>query len=105
VLERRFVPRHLCILETQRDEWPAVATTTLSASAQQIVAAGSLTNQRTIKNTDASITIYLGPSGVTASNGYPLKPGETITFDARNTSAALFAVAASGTPVVSAIGF
>lgn len=82
-----------------------VATTTLSTSAQQIVAAGSLTNQRTIKNTDASITIYLGPSGVTASNGYPLKPGETITFDARNTSAALFAVAASGTPVVSAIGF
>ena len=41
----------------------------------------------------------------TETGEYARVPGETITFDARNTSAALFAVAASGTPVVSAIGF
>lgn len=83
----------------------SVVSTALSTAAAQIVAANALPNQRTIKNTDASITIYVGPAGVTAANGFPLKPGESVKFDAPNTTAALFAVAASGTPIVSAIGF
>lgn len=65
----------------------------------------ALPNQQTVNNTDVSITEYLGSAGVTATTGFPLKPRASQTFDPRNTSAVLFAVAASGAPVVATIGF
>lgn len=48
----------------------------------------------TIRNLDASNTVYLGASGVTSSTGFPLKAGESITFD-RN-FAAIYGICGTG---------
>lgn len=68
----------------------------LGATAVQVVPAGT-TRQLSalVRNQDASISIYVGGVGVTANNGILLKAGESITI---NTIAAIYAVAASGTP-------
>lgn len=47
-----------------------------------------------IRNLDASATIYLGGSGVTTSNGFPLKPDEVYEIE---TAAAIYGIVASGT--------
>lgn len=57
-----------------------------------------------IKNIDSTITIYLGGSGVTTSNGYPLLAGQSVTLSSINSEAgSLWAVAASGTPKLSVL--
>ena len=81
---------------------------TTSTSAAAVIAGAGLDNLNgavndplplQIKNIDASITIYLGGSGVTSSNGYPLLAGQSIStswLQAEVTT--LFCVAASGSP-------
>lgn len=71
---------------------------TLGASAAQIVPALSTRRSVAIRNHDAAITIYVGPSGVTTGTGFIVRPNEAVTI---RTTAAIFAVATSGTPVVS----
>ncbi len=52
------------------------------------------------KNTDASITVYVGAATVTTGNGFPLLPGQSIVVTGQN----LFQViAASGSPVIAII--
>lgn len=79
-------------------------TETLSTNAEQIIDASSATlNDRTtavIKNTDASITVYLGDSGVDSADGFPLLGGETLVIEL-GPDDDVWAVAASGTPAVS----
>jgi hypothetical protein len=54
-----------------------------------------------IRNLDATNTVFLGDDGVTSSNGFPIKPGESFPITWLGTDAAdLFAVAGAGTPVV-----
>lgn len=46
-------------------------------------------------NFDASIVVYVGAAGVTSATGFPVQPGQSYVH---TTTAALYAVAASGTP-------
>jgi hypothetical protein len=56
-----------------------------------------------VQNTDASIVVYLGGTGVTSSSyGYKLLPGTVFTADI-SPNDELYAVAASGTPNVAII--
>jgi hypothetical protein len=73
-----------------------VATSTTAAA---VIAADSTRRRRTIliRNLDASVSVYIGGSTVTTSNGMLIKAGESITI---STSATVYAVAASGTPSV-----
>lgn len=70
---------------------------TTSTTAATAVAARATRRSVTIKNTDTSITVYIGIATVTSSNGMPLKAGESISID---TTALVQVIAASGTPVV-----
>lgn len=69
----------------------------LSTTAVQVVPAGTSRQLAAIvRNQDAAISIYIGnTAGVTSTTGILLKAGESITI---NTRAAIYAVAASGTP-------
>ena len=75
---------------------------TLSTSATQVLASGTYAS-RQVCNTDAAITEYIGPSGVTSSTGMQLPPGWC--WDASHTTAAIYAVAASATPVATAVQY
>lgn len=48
-------------------------------------------------------TVYVGPSGVTSSTGYPLIAGQSISFGVTNTDA-IYIIAPTGSPVVSVAG-
>ena len=74
----------------------------LSTSAEVVLAANQHRVFAEIKNTDASISVYIGPdSGVTSSNGHLLKAGEAFSFE--NMPDAVYMIAASGTPTVTII--
>lgn len=68
-----------------------------STSAATLVAARPARRSVTIKNTDTTIAVYVGPATVTTANGMPLAGGESITVD---TTALIQVIAASGTPTV-----
>lgn len=54
-----------------------------------------------IQNTDGTNTVYLGDSGVTAANGFPLIKGASLPITWVGSDAAgLWAIAGGGTPVV-----
>lgn len=73
------------------------AQATLSTTAAEVLPASLVRRSVLLRNTDASISIYVGVLGVTSSTGFVVKAGETLSL---NTRAAIYAVAASGTPVV-----
>ncbi len=67
-----------------------------STSASQVLAARLTRRSVSVKNLDSSITIYIGHDGtVSSTTGMELKAGESISIDS---SAAIFAISASGTP-------
>lgn len=51
----------------------------------------------------SGIDIYIGPTGVTAANGYTLKPNCSYNIDFPNFTGAIYGLAASGNPVVQRI--
>lgn len=53
-----------------------------------------------IKNTHASITIYIGGSDVDSTHGYPVLAGEALPLGGVGAGDLLYAVAASSTVVV-----
>jgi len=73
------------------------AVTALSTTAAIVLPSGSYV-ARIICNDDASIAIYIGASNVTAAgaNGVKLSAGQC--WDVSHTTAAIYAVSASGTP-------
>ena len=73
------------------------AQVTTSTTAATLAAARATRRSVLVKNIDATITIYIGAATVTAANGVPLKPGESVVL---NTTGLIQAIAASGTPVV-----
>lgn len=84
---------------------PVTTKTALNAStAVAVSAASALKARTTIRNLDTSITVYVGGSGVTIANGFPLLAGtvlgESFTFAGSGT---VYAIAASGTPSVVAL--
>lgn len=85
--------------------WEAFKTeqNALSTAAELVVAAtGGRRRAVEIKNTDTSISVYLGQtSGVTSSTGHLVKAGESFVFE--DYGGDIYAIAASGTPTVTII--
>ena len=75
----------------------ATSQVTASGTAGTVAIARPTRRQVTIKNTDAAITVYIGPATVTSGNGMPLKAGESITV---RSVVLVQVIAASGSPVV-----
>ncbi len=77
------------------------AQVVVSNSAATIVVPANATQRSAVlRNTDATITMYVGGSSVTSATGMPLKAGESIAID---TTAAIYCRAASGSPVAAYI--
>lgn len=55
-----------------------------------------------LKNTHASTTIYVGPSGVSTSDGFPIGPGESYSWKAVG---AIHAVASTGSATLAWIDY
>lgn len=77
----------------------------LNASTPTVVVAARRGRVRVVvRNLSASITVYVGDSGVDSGDGFPLfsntPAGESVSLF---TEAAVYAIAASGTPSVSYI--
>lgn len=71
----------------------------LSTTQETLVAARATRRSVFVQNLDASITVYIGfDTTVSSTTGIRLKAGEGLSL---NTRAAIFAIAASGTPTVS----
>ena len=82
----------------------AVTSVTVATTATPLVAArsGAVGTGRvsvTLQNTGTS-TVFLGNTGLTATNGWPLLPGAVITL---NTTAIVYGLVASGTGSTSAL--
>ncbi len=64
---------------------------------------------RQIKNGDATNTVYIGDSAVTAADGYALAPGETLSLNSEGGPALylgeIWGIAGAGTPKVSTLQF
>lgn len=75
----------------------AVSQVASSTTAATLAIARATRRSITIKNTDAAITVYVGPATVTAGNGMPLKAGESIS---KTWVGLVQVIAASGTPTV-----
>jgi hypothetical protein len=75
----------------------AVAQLATSTSAATLVAARATRRGVTIRNHDTSISVYVGPATVTASNGLLLKAGESVYV---TWVGLIQVIAASGTPTV-----
>lgn len=74
----------------------------LSTTATLVKAANPLRVFAEVKDIDAAINVYLGKDAtVTAANGHLLKAGEAFGFE--HYVGAIWAIAASGTPTVTAI--
>lgn len=74
---------------------------TLSTEAEAIADVRDSRVRLLVKNNDESIAVYLGDAlGVTANTGFALAGGESVAL---NTTAEVFAIAASGTPVISVL--
>lgn len=82
-----------------------VSQNALSIAAEQILPVTRTRRRVAIRNLDTSIVVYIGhSSAVSSANGWPLLggtgAGESIAL---YTQAAVWAIAASGTPVVAII--
>jgi len=71
---------------------------TVDNTADQIKAANTSRKRIVIKNPTGGVAVFIGlTSGVTASNGHRLDPGDAITL---NTTAAIYGITSAGSAVV-----
>lgn len=70
---------------------------TAGAAASTLLAARATRRNAIFRNTDASLSVYIGAATVTAANGFLLKAGESIVWDAVGL---VQVIAPSGAPVV-----
>lgn len=73
---------------------------TASTMATTLVGARFTRRSVTLVNMDAAITVFIGAATVSAANGVPLKPSQSISID---TVGLIQVIAASGSPVVAFI--
>lgn len=62
----------------------AGATVTAGTTAIDLIAANTLGRERIVVNLDSSITIFVGPTGVTPTNGVPILPSQRVTLNCNN---------------------
>lgn len=53
-----------------------------------------------VKNTHATLTLYLGPSGLTSTTGYPLLAGESISVGSLGADDQLYGLASGAGPIL-----
>jgi hypothetical protein len=71
-----------------------------AVTASAVVLATNATHGFCVKALPAnSITVYVGPSGVTTSTGYPLAAGDSICYQASNTNLAYVIASSTGASV------
>jgi hypothetical protein len=70
---------------------------TSSTTAGTLVIARPTRRSCLIKNTDPTLTVYVGKATVTSGNGMPLLAGQSVVI---NDQALVQVIAASGTPIV-----
>ena len=77
----------------------AHGSASVTTTAAQVLALAATRRSATIQNLGTDY-IYLGATGITANNGLRLAAGQTVVID-KSPTAAIFAIAASGTQAVS----
>ena len=83
-------------------ETMATGQVVLAVTSKEVLAANPSRRFAEVKNADGSISIYIGmDSGVSSANGHLLKTGESIGFE--DYIGPIWAIAASGTPTITAI--
>jgi len=87
---------------TSKGATVATANHATSTSAAEILTADVTRRSVVIQNIDAAITVYIGVSGVSSSDGFPLAAGQSLTLD-KAAGAAIYAISASGTPALRTI--
>jgi hypothetical protein len=75
----------------------AVSQVTATTTAATLAGARATRCSLVIKNTDAAITVYVGPATVTSGNGMPVKAGESLAV---SWVGLVQVISASGSPVV-----
>ena len=81
-----------------------IAGRQLTTTGAVALASNALVNGVIIKALTTNVaTLYLGPSGVTTATGYPLAPGEAISYGATNLNA-IFLIGANLTDSVAFTG-
>lgn len=76
-----------------------LSTTQVATATTQVSLAIARPTRKSIvfENLDSAITIYVGPTGITSSTGYPIPFGQARVF---TWTGQFFAVSASGTPLM-----
>lgn len=81
---------------------PVVGAKTISTSAAELFAGASRLANRismTVYN-ESTTTVYFGPAGVTTATGFPLLPGDSVTFQFRpSTATAIYGIGAASSAV------
>lgn len=77
----------------------AHGSASVTTTAAQVLALAATRRSATIQNLGTDY-IYLGATGITANNGLRLAPGQTVVID-KSPTAAIFAIAGTGTQTVS----
>lgn len=95
-----FLVAFLALATVQAGDTLTSGQVALSTTAASVATVSATRRAITVKNIDATISVYVGITGVTSSTGYLLKAGEFVRIES---GAAVFAVAASGTPSVAFI--
>ena len=81
-----------------------IAGRQLTTTGAVALASQALVNGVAIKALSTNVaTVYLGPSGVTTATGYPLDPGEAISYGATNLSA-IYLIGLNGTDSIAFTG-
>jgi hypothetical protein len=75
----------------------AVSQVTATTTAGTLAGARATRRSLVIKNTDAAITVYVGPATVTSGNGMPVKAGESLAV---SWVGLVQVISASGSPVI-----
>lgn len=88
-------------LQTAATNDPIAGHATVSTTAEA-VARNTTRRVCDLKNLHASTTIYVGPSGVSSADGFPIGPGESYSW---KSIGAIHAVASTGSAMLAYIDY
>lgn len=79
------------------------AQTTVSSTAVILLSLDATRIGGSISNALGTVTLYIGGSGVTTANGFPVPPGGAYNIDEPNITAAIYGIVASTAPLIGTI--
>jgi hypothetical protein len=89
---------------TNSDEF-AASQVTVGTTATLLSAANPNRKFLSLTNTDASVSVFIGGSGVTTANGHGIPANTTLTFQGAITTAAVYGIVAASTEVVTVLEY